>query len=63
MTDLPDPNDPDARVDSRAELLPEEERVGSEDRELQARAILQDSDERTEDVEGAAEGSQQTATR
>ncbi len=59
MTDLPDPN----RVDSRAELLPEEERVGSEDREMQAQAILEDSDERTEDPEGGAETSTQTATR
>jgi hypothetical protein len=63
MTELPNPNDPDTRVDKRADLLPEEERVGSEDRELQARAILQDSDERTEDPEGGAEGSKQTATR
>ncbi len=59
MTDLPDPN----RTETRAALLPEEERVGSEDRELQAQAILADSDERTENPEAGAEGSTQTATR
>ena len=35
------------RVADRAELLPEEEAVGSEDPEGQARAILEESDERT----------------
>ena len=35
------------RVRARAELLPEEEAVGSPDPELQARAILAESDERT----------------
>ena len=37
----------DERVASRAELLPEEEAVGSEDPEAQAEAVLADSDERT----------------
>ena len=59
MTDMPDPN----RVESRAELLPEEERVGSEDSQMQAQAILEDSDERTEHPEEGAETSTQTATR
>ena len=36
------------RVHSRAELLPEEQAAGSDDPELQARAILAESDERTE---------------
>jgi hypothetical protein len=59
MTELPDPN----RVDSRSDLLPEEERVGSEDREMQARAILEDSDNRVAEPEHGAETSSQTATR
>lgn len=37
----------DERVASRAELLPEEEAVGSEDPEAQAAAILEDSEART----------------
>ena len=36
------------RVRTRAELLPEEVAAGSHDPELQARAILAESDERTE---------------
>jgi hypothetical protein len=35
------------RVARRAELLPEEEAVGSEDPEAQATAILEDSEART----------------
>lgn len=62
MTNIPDPNDP-ARIDARSDLLPEEERVGSEDRELQARAILEDSDNRTEHPEANAEENTQTGTR
>lgn len=37
----------DERVASRAELLPEEEAVGSEDPAAQAAAILKDSEART----------------
>jgi hypothetical protein len=37
----------DERVQRRAELLPEEEVVGSEDPEAQAAAILEDSEART----------------
>lgn len=37
----------DDRVAHRAELLPEEQVVGSDDPEAQARAILAESDERT----------------
>lgn len=40
-------HDPD-RVETRAELLPEEQEAGSDDPEAQAAAILADSDERTE---------------
>ena len=35
------------RIESRADLLPEEQTAGSEDPEAQAEAILADSDERT----------------
>ena len=46
--------DPDGeRVDRRSELLPEEEAVGSEVPQDQARAILEESDERTEDRDAA----------
>jgi hypothetical protein len=49
------------RIDARAELLPEEQAAGSEDPELQARAILAESDERTEDPEGTRHESTQTS--
>lgn len=39
----------DANVASRAELLPEEIAVGSEDPQAQAAAILLESEERTND--------------
>ena len=42
----------DERVDTRAELLPEEEAVGSDAPVDQAKAILEESDERTNDPEG-----------
>jgi hypothetical protein len=38
--------DPD-RVETRAELLPEEERVGSDNPERQAAAVLEESEART----------------
>jgi hypothetical protein len=44
MTERPD----DERIETRAELLPEEEAAGSEDPEAQAEAILIESDERTD---------------
>jgi hypothetical protein len=56
MTETPD----EARVESRADLLPEEEAAGSEAPEDQARAILEESDERTEDPEGTRHESHQT---
>jgi hypothetical protein len=48
------------RIESRADLLPEEEAAGSEAPEDQARAILEESDERTEDPEGTRHESHQT---
>ena len=54
----------DERVEERAELLPEELVVGSDDPEAQAEAILADSDERVADPEGtAAESVQTTSSR
>ena len=53
-------SDDHERIASRAELLPEEERAGSENPEAQAEAILEDSDERTEDPSGTRAGSIQT---
>lgn len=44
MSDETTPDDP--RVADRAELLPEEQAVGSDDPEAQAEAILAESDER-----------------
>lgn len=41
----------DDRVETRAELLPEEEAAGSDDPHAQAEAILEESDERTESSE------------
>jgi len=49
------------RIDRRAELLPEEQAAGgSEDAEAQAEAILEESDERTDDPEGTRAESTQT---
>ncbi|WP_239456528.1 hypothetical protein [Nocardioides solisilvae] len=56
-----DPHDVDQRdVDQRAELLPEEQAVGSEDPEAQARVILEESAERTDDPSGTRAESTQT---
>jgi hypothetical protein len=51
------------RVGSRAELLPEEEAVGSEAPVDQAQAILEESDERTDDPEGTRHEYTQTPDR
>ncbi len=51
---------PDPRVESRAELLPEEQAAGSEDAEGQAEAILEDSERRTQDPSGTRASSSQT---
>ena len=56
MSDIPD----DERVERRAELLPEELVVGSDDPDAQARAILEESDERTENPEQTRRESTQT---
>lgn len=47
MSDDHTPDVEDERVADRAELLPEEQEAGSADPEAQARAILEESDERT----------------
>jgi hypothetical protein len=52
MSETPEEQAAEAHVETRAELLPEEEAVGSEAPVDQARAILEESDERTEDPEG-----------
>lgn len=51
MADEPEVDDD--RVASRSELLPEEEAVGSDDPEGQARAILEESEQRTVDRDAA----------
>ena len=56
MSQSPD----EERIESRAELLPEEQRAGSDDPEAQAEQILEESDERTEDPEGTRAESTQT---
>lgn len=43
----------DERVDGRAELLPEERRVGSDDPRAQAEAVLEESDARIRDRRAA----------
>jgi hypothetical protein len=49
-----------SQVERRAELLPEERAVGSEDPEEQARTILEESAERTEHPEQTRHESTQT---
>ena len=56
MTQVPDERD----VETRAELLPEEQAAGSESPRAQAEAILEESLERTEDPEGTRHSSTQT---
>lgn len=56
MTHSPD----EERIHERAELVPEEEVAGSDDPEAQAKAILEDSDERTEHPEETRHESTQT---
>lgn len=48
------------RIDSRAELLPEEQSAGSEAPEEQAEAILAESEERTEHPEETQQESVQS---
>jgi len=47
-------------VETRSDLLPEEKVAGSDDPEAQAKAILEESEERTEDPEGTRRDSAQT---
>ncbi len=47
-------------VETRSELLPEEQVAGSDDPEAQAEAILADSEERTDDPGGTRDESVQT---
>lgn len=56
MTQTPDDRD----VDTRAELLPEEQEAGSDSPRRQAEVILEDSLARTEDPEGTRQSSTQT---
>jgi hypothetical protein len=56
----PEQSDQQDRVDSRAELLPEERAAGSENPHEQAEAILAESDERTEDPVGTQQESVQS---
>jgi len=56
MTESPDPD----RVETRANLLPEEVAAGSEDPERQAETVLEDSDERTDQPEKTRHESTQT---
>jgi hypothetical protein len=64
MSDHPGGIDPadEQRVESRAELLPEELVAGSDDAEAQAAAILEESDERVADPEGTGTASTQTTS-
>jgi hypothetical protein len=50
----------DERIAERSHLLPEEEAAGSADPMLQAEAILEESEERTNDPEGTQRTSSQT---
>jgi hypothetical protein len=50
----------EARIERRADLLPEEQTAGSDDAEAQAEAILEESDERTDHPEETRHESHQT---
>lgn len=56
MTESPDED----RIERRADLLPEEAAAGSDDPEAQAKAVLEDSDARTERPEETRQESTQT---
>jgi hypothetical protein len=59
VTEAPD----EERVASRAELLPEEVAVGSDDPRAQARSVLEESEERIEHPERTRRESTQTPTK
>jgi hypothetical protein len=56
---MTEPED-EARIEQRAQLLPEEQAAGSDDPEAQAAAILEDSDDRTVRREQTMRESHQT---
>jgi hypothetical protein len=56
MTESPDED----RIERRADLLPEEAAAGSDDPEAQAKAVLEDSDARTEHPDETRQESTQT---
>lgn len=60
MTDAPDESRVESRLQGRAELLPEELAAGTEDAREQARAILEESDDRTDHPERTRRQSSQT---
>jgi hypothetical protein len=62
MTESSEEAEEQARIDRRAELLPEEEAAGSDDPRHQAEEILHDSDERTDHPEETGRESTQTST-
>lgn len=57
---MSEPSADESRIDTRAELLPEEQEAGSDDPHAQAEAILEESDERTEAPEETRQESTQT---
>ena len=61
MSQTPEDRDED-RVDSRTNLLPEEQEAGSDDPHAQAEEILRESDERTAAPEDTGAESTQTST-
>ncbi len=63
MTEKPDPTVDPNRVAERADLLPEEAAVGSDDPAEQARIVLEDSDARTADPDRTKAESAQTPDR
>lgn len=62
MTEKPAQSADEARISRRAELLPEEAAVGSENPQHQAEEILQESDERTAHPEETGRESSQTSS-
>lgn len=50
----------EARIDSRSDLLPEEVAAGSDNATEQAKAILEESDDRTENPQETRHESSQT---
>lgn len=57
---MSEPSAEESRIDTRAELLPEELVAGSDDPHAQAEAILEESDERTNAPEETRHDSTQT---